>query len=34
MEDNQIPWTKIYVGLMASLLVMIGLLYWLTLAYS
>ena len=34
MENNQIPWTKIYVGLMASLLVMIGLLYWLTLAYS
>ena len=34
MEDKQIPWTKIYVGLMASLVVMIGLMYWLTRAYS
>jgi hypothetical protein len=34
MEENQIPWTKIYLGLMASLVLMISLMYALTLAYS
>jgi hypothetical protein len=34
MEENQIPWTKIYLGLMVSLVVMISLMYALTLAYS
>ena len=34
MEEKQIPWTKIYLGLMASLILMISLMYALTLTYS
>jgi hypothetical protein len=34
MEEKQIPWTKIYLGLMASLILMISLMYALTRAYS
>jgi hypothetical protein len=34
MEEKQIPWTKIYLGLMASLAILISLMYALTLAYS
>jgi hypothetical protein len=34
MEEKQIQWSKIYLALMGSLIVMIGLLYWLTRAFS
>jgi hypothetical protein len=34
MEEKQIPWTKIYLGLMISLVILISLMYALTLAYS
>jgi hypothetical protein len=34
MEEKQIPWNKIYLGLMISLVILISLMYALTLAYS
>ena len=34
MEERQIEWSKIYIGLMASLVVMIGLFYWLSVAFA
>jgi hypothetical protein len=34
MEEKQIQWSKIYLALMGSLVVMIALMYWLTRAYS
>lgn len=34
MEEKQIQWSKIYLALMGSLVVTIGLLYWLTRAFS
>jgi hypothetical protein len=34
MEEKQIPWTRIYLGLMVSLVLLISLMYALTLAYS
>lgn len=34
MEEKEIPWTKLYIVLMLSLVVMIGLMYGLTIAYS
>jgi hypothetical protein len=34
MEEKQIPWTRIYLGLMISLVIQISLMYALTLAYS
>lgn len=33
MEEKPIRWKTIYLGLMASLLVMIALFYWLTVAF-
>lgn len=34
MEEREFSWGKIYLGLMASLLVMIAMLYWLTVAFA
>ncbi len=34
MEEKRIRWRAIYLGLMASLLVMIALFYWLTVAFA
>jgi hypothetical protein len=34
MEEKQIQWSKIYLALMGSLVVMIALFYWLTRVYS
>jgi len=34
MEDKPIRWNRIYLGLMASLVLMIALLYWLTIAFA
>ncbi len=34
MEERQIKWSRIYIGLMASLVLMIGLFYWLSVAFS
>lgn len=34
MEEKRIPWTRIYLGLMVSLVILISLMYALTLAYS
>lgn len=34
MEDKPIQWRKIYLGLMASLILMIAFFYWLTQAYA
>ncbi len=34
MEEKKIGWGKIYLGLMLSLIFMIALFYWLTIAFS
>jgi hypothetical protein len=34
MEERQIKWSKIYLGLMVSLVAMIGLFYWLAVAFA
>jgi hypothetical protein len=34
MEEKNIPWSKLYLALMLSLALMIGLMYGLTVAYS
>lgn len=34
MEERIIGWNKIYLALMACLVLMIALLYWLTLAFA
>jgi hypothetical protein len=34
MGENPIRWKTIYLGLMISLIVMIALFYWLTVAYA
>lgn len=34
MEEKPIRWNRIYLGLMASLVVMIALFYWLTKAFA
>ncbi len=34
MEEKPIRWNRIYLGLMASLVVMIFLFYWLTVAFA
>jgi hypothetical protein len=34
MEEKPIHWNSIYLGLMASLILMIGLFYWLTVAFA
>ena len=34
MEGKQIQWSKIYLALMGSLVIMIALMYWLTRVYS
>ncbi len=34
MEERQIKWSRIYMGMMASLVIMIGLFYWLSVAFA
>lgn len=34
MEEKPIRWNVIYLGLMASLIVMIAMFYWLTMAFA
>lgn len=34
MDEKPIRWKAIYLGLMASLIVMIALFYWLTVAFA